>query len=55
MTGSKVCVTLPKANCKRQRVSTRSRDGVSNTILPDMTTIRHPDGMFQSESLLTPI
>ncbi len=28
---------------------------MSNTVLPDKTTIRHPDGVFQSESLSTPI
>ena len=55
MTGSKACVTQAKANCKRQLVSTTSRDVVSNRVLPDKTTIRPPDGVFQSESLSTPI
>ena len=55
MTGSEVCVTLPKANCKRQRFPTSSRDGVSNRVLPDKTTIRWPDGVFQSKSPSMPI
>ena len=40
---------------ERQRVSTRSRDRVSNRILPDATTMRQPDCVFQSKSFSTPI
>jgi len=35
---------------KRQRVSIRSHDRVSNRVLPDATTMRQPDCVFQSKS-----